>query len=59
MGLLLREDQRTPSRRDAPVGVSIKDARQSFEGYPTKVDWSMEVRVIRNWMVTQGTETAI
>ena len=26
--------------------LSIKDARQSSEGYPTKVDLSVEVRVI-------------
>ena len=26
--------------------LSTKDARQSSEGYPTKVDWLVEVRVI-------------
>jgi len=39
--------------------LSTKDAQQSTEGYPTIVDLSMEVRVIRNRMVTQGVETAI
>ena len=36
-----------------------KDTRQSTEGYPTMVDLSVEVRVIRNQMVTQGAETSI
>ena len=39
--------------------LSTKDARQSTEGYPMMVDLSVEVRVIRNRMVTQGAETAI
>ena len=26
--------------------LSTKDFRQSSEGYPTKVDWSVEVRVV-------------
>ena len=43
---------------DGPI-VSIKDARQSTEGYPTMVDLSVGVRVIRNRMVTQGAETTI
>ena len=32
---------------------------QSIEGYPTMVDLSVGVRVIRNRMVTQGAETTI
>ena len=36
--------------------LSTKDAQQSTEGYPTMVDLSVEVRVIRNRMVTQGAE---
>ena len=43
---------------DGPI-VSIKDARQSTEGYPTMVDLSVGVRIIRNRMVTQGAETTI
>ena len=39
--------------------LSTKDARQSTKGYPTMIDLSVEVRVIRNRMVTQGAETAI
>ena len=39
--------------------LSTKDAQQSTEGYPAMVDLSMEVRIIRNRMVTQGVETAI
>ena len=32
--------------------LSTKDARQSTEGYPTMVDLSVEVRVIKNQIVT-------
>ena len=36
-----------------------KGAWQSTEGYPTMVDLSVGMRVIRNQMVTQGAETTI
>ena len=39
--------------------LSIEYARQSTEGYPTMVDLSVGVHVIRNRMVTQGAETVI
>ena len=39
--------------------LSIEYHRQSTEGYPTMVDLSVGVRVIRNRMVTQDVETAI
>ena len=39
--------------------LSIEYRRQSTEGYPAMVDLSVEVRVIRNRMVTQGAETTI
>ena len=39
--------------------VSTKDTRQSTEGYPTMIDLSVGMRVIRNRMVTQGAEIAI
>ena len=34
-------------------------ARQSIEGYPTMVDLSVGMRIIRNRMVTQDAETLI
>ena len=36
--------------------VSIEYRRQSFEGYPTKVNWSIEVRVIKNKKATETQE---
>ena len=39
--------------------LSTKDAWQSTEGYPTMLDLSVGVLVIRNRMVTQGAETVI
>ena len=36
--------------------LSTKDARQSSEGYPTKVDLSAEVRVIKNKKATETQE---
>ena len=39
--------------------LSIEYRQQSTEGYPAMVDLSVEVRVIRNQMVTQGAEIAI
>ena len=39
--------------------LSTEYRRQSTEGYPAMVDLSVGMRVIRNRMVTQGTETAI
>ena len=41
------------------AAADCKGGRKSSEGYPTKVDLSAEVRVIRNQMVTQGVETTI
>ena len=39
--------------------LSTEYARQSTEGYPTMVDLSVGMHVIRNRMVTQGAETMI
>jgi len=36
--------------------LSTEYRRQSFEGYPTKVDWSAEIRVIENKKATETHE---
>ena len=41
------------------IYLSTEYARQSTEGYPTMVDLSVGMRVIRNQMVTQSAETTI
>ena len=44
------------SSKDYILYLSIEYRRQSSEGYPTKVDWSAEMRVIENKKATETHE---
>ena len=54
-----KEKKQTRWASSTDASLSTEYHRQSTKGYPVMVDLSVEVRVIRNQMVTQGAETVI